>query len=224
MRISVVDAAPQPGLSGLPPGGKPVLGWRSALAEFRKTPNQVTLARIAATFALYGLLSGDRFWFVAVFVFACVTDWLDGYLARRLQQASFFGMRLDTAADIFLIVSGLWWITRLCPDTYRGHGILWSTVVVALAIPQLVAFAKLRSYAGFHLWSAKIAGVLALATFLSRVTNSPYAVPLVLAAAAIVYEGIEEVAVCLLVPDPFADPQPSIFHHLRAKGTARNSG
>ena len=34
-----------------------------------------------------------------IFVFAAVTDWLDGYLARKMKQESAFGQFLDPVAD-----------------------------------------------------------------------------------------------------------------------------
>ena len=224
MRISVIDPAPQTGFSQVGPAGKWISAWRQAAPEFRKTPNQITLARFAATIALYGLVNGDRIWFVAVYLFAWLTDVLDGYLARRLQQMSRFGMQLDTAADYFLIVSGLWWLTKLSPDSYHGHGVFWCTVVASVAIPQLVALAKLRGPAGFHLWSDKITGGIANATFLSRIVNGVYPLPVALLATCCVLEGIEQIAVCLLVSDPYAHPRPTIFHYLRAKRNAGNPG
>ena len=42
-----------------------------------------------------------------IFVLAAVTDWLDGYLARRLQQFSRFGAFLDPVADKLMIAASL---------------------------------------------------------------------------------------------------------------------
>ena len=43
----------------------------------------------------------------AIFIFAAVTDWLDGYLARVLNQMSAFGAFLDPVADKFLVTAAL---------------------------------------------------------------------------------------------------------------------
>lgn len=55
-----------------------------------------------------------------VFFFAAWTDWLDGYLARKLDQATAFGAFLDPVADKLIVVVSLivlvedyamWWLT-----------------------------------------------------------------------------------------------------------------
>ena len=43
----------------------------------------------------------------AVFAAAAITDWLDGYLARRLNQQSAFGAFLDPVADKLMIAAAL---------------------------------------------------------------------------------------------------------------------
>ena len=43
----------------------------------------------------------------AIFGIASLTDWLDGYLARRLNQMSAFGAFLDPVADKFLVCASL---------------------------------------------------------------------------------------------------------------------
>ncbi len=42
-----------------------------------------------------------------VFVLASVTDWLDGYLARKLDQSSAFGAFLDPVADKLMVAAAL---------------------------------------------------------------------------------------------------------------------
>ena len=42
-----------------------------------------------------------------LFAFAAITDWLDGYLARRLNQGSAFGAFLDPVADKLMVAAAL---------------------------------------------------------------------------------------------------------------------
>jgi CDP-diacylglycerol--glycerol-3-phosphate 3-phosphatidyltransferase/cardiolipin synthase len=49
----------------------------------------------------------------AVFFIAAVTDWLDGYLARRLNQSSAFGAFLDPVADKLMVAAALIILVKL---------------------------------------------------------------------------------------------------------------
>lgn len=50
---------------------------------------------------------GRDFAATVIFVVAAVTDWLDGYLARRWQQTSAFGAFLDPVADKLMVAAAL---------------------------------------------------------------------------------------------------------------------
>ncbi len=65
-----------------------------------------TLVRIALTPGIVLAMVWDL-WGVAfgLFVFACITDWLDGYLARMRNEQTFLGACLDPVADKILILS-----------------------------------------------------------------------------------------------------------------------
>jgi hypothetical protein len=48
-----------------------------------------------------------------IFVVAAITDWLDGYLARTLQQTSAFGAFLDPVADKLMVAAALIMLVQL---------------------------------------------------------------------------------------------------------------
>ncbi|HLI90954.1 MAG TPA: CDP-diacylglycerol--glycerol-3-phosphate 3-phosphatidyltransferase [Ktedonobacteraceae bacterium] len=69
----------------------------------RNLPNLLSLSRLVATVIVFILVLVDQPWafLVAtlVFVLASITDFFDGYLARRLKVVSSFGVFLDLTAD-----------------------------------------------------------------------------------------------------------------------------
>lgn len=74
-------------------------------------PNILTLARIAAIPVLVILLLFDTrtagFWATVVFSLAAITDWLDGYLARKWQVVTVLGKFLDPLADKLIVMAAL---------------------------------------------------------------------------------------------------------------------
>jgi CDP-diacylglycerol--glycerol-3-phosphate 3-phosphatidyltransferase/cardiolipin synthase len=74
-------------------------------------PNSLTLIRIVLipVLVLIFLLPYEwsRIVCAIIFVIAAITDWLDGYLARRLDQQSPFGEFLDPVADKLMVSTAL---------------------------------------------------------------------------------------------------------------------
>jgi CDP-diacylglycerol--glycerol-3-phosphate 3-phosphatidyltransferase/cardiolipin synthase len=79
-------------------------------------PNLVTFSRIILIPLIVGVFYLPDAWIsytaknqiaAWIFIVAAVTDWLDGYLARRLNQTSAFGAFLDPVADKLIVVGAL---------------------------------------------------------------------------------------------------------------------
>ena len=90
-------------------------------------PNLISMGRLAGVPLFLWLVLGPEadVWALVVLMVSGFTDWLDGYLARKLDQASRLGEILDPVADrlyILAAVIGLtlrdivpWWVAILLP-------------------------------------------------------------------------------------------------------------
>jgi len=99
-------------------------------------PNILTLSRIAAiplVVACFWLEHGWAQWLSAgLFAAACVTDWFDGYFARRYAQISRFGRFLDPIADKLLVAAAL--VMLVDSKQLSGVHVLAALIILAREI------------------------------------------------------------------------------------------
>ncbi|MDE0055617.1 MAG: CDP-diacylglycerol--glycerol-3-phosphate 3-phosphatidyltransferase [Gammaproteobacteria bacterium] len=105
-------------------------------------PNIVTGARIALIpiFAMVYVFADTGHWLAALlFAAAAFTDWLDGYLARRLDQTTPFGAFLDPVADKLIVVTALVLLIG-------SHANLWLTIPGVVIIGREIVISALREW------------------------------------------------------------------------------
>jgi len=83
----------------------------------------------------------------AVFVIAGFTDWLDGYLARRMNLTSAFGAFLDPVADKLMVAVTLFLLVQSHPGGWQG---------VLLAVTASVIVGREISVSALREWMAQI--------------------------------------------------------------------
>jgi len=110
--------------------------------ELTNLPNLLTMLRIVLILPVISLLLVDTpaASFVAALLagFAAITDWLDGWLARRRGQVSLVGKLLDPLADKLIVMA----ILVICTQLHRIPG--W---FVVLLLSRELSIAGLRSIA-----------------------------------------------------------------------------
>lgn len=74
-----------------------------------------------------------------LFIAACITDWFDGYLARRLNQTSAFGAFLDPVADKLLVAVALVMLLRDDPTGMMA-------ILAAIIIGREITISALREW------------------------------------------------------------------------------
>jgi len=106
-------------------------------------PNMLTLARILLLPVILALFYLPFSWArpvcCAVFLLAAVTDWLDGYLARKWQVESDFGAFLDPVADKLMVATVL---ILLVEDASHW----WLTVPAVIIIGREITISALREW------------------------------------------------------------------------------
>ncbi|WP_297365280.1 CDP-diacylglycerol--glycerol-3-phosphate 3-phosphatidyltransferase [Acidiferrobacter sp.] len=113
-------------------------------------PNILTLLRITLipVFVIVYFLpvSWANAGTAGVFLLAALTDWLDGYLARRWNQSSAFGAFLDPVADKLMVATALIMIVA----NPRLHPLLLNaplfSVVVLIIVGREIAVSALREW------------------------------------------------------------------------------
>ena len=106
-------------------------------------PNILTLARMLLipffVAAFYLPFRRAHLFAAGLFVLAAITDWLDGYLARRLNQTSKLGAFLDPVADKLMVVVVMVVLLEARPS-------LWLAAPVAVIIGRENAVSALREW------------------------------------------------------------------------------
>jgi len=118
------------------------------------TANKITMLRVALIPVFLILAySGQLYWALAVYIIACVSDFVDGYIARHYNQISNFGKFMDPLADKVLVLSAM------CFFVENGQMPGWAVAVVLFrefAVSGLRLIAVERSRVIAAAWSGKI--------------------------------------------------------------------
>ncbi len=110
---------------------------------FLTVPTLLTWARIIAIPLIVGVFylpldnATRNLAATVMFVVFALTDWLDGWLARKLNQTSSFGAFLDPVADKFLVCAALLVLVHL----HRVH-----VLVALIIIGREIAISALREW------------------------------------------------------------------------------
>lgn len=173
--------------------------------QLKLLPNQITALRLLALPPIWLLALLDRPRLVALgLLTAALTDVLDGWLARRLHQATAFGAAFDSLADKALTLSVIGWLALLRPELFRDHPLWIGVAAGSFAASQLTGWLKHGRPGALHLASARLGGLLQALFVLHALLATRYSsLLLALALGVGTLAALEEIAVQLLAkPDP----------------------
>lgn len=157
------------------------------------TANKITIGRIVLIPVFLALAyAGLSYWALAVYVLACLSDAVDGYIARHYNQITNFGKFMDPLADKMLVLAAM------CFFVERGAMPGWCVAAVlfrefAVSGLRLVAAEQNRVIAAA--WSGKVktactmVGICAMLLFPQVRLVSTLSTALILVTT--VYSGVE---------------------------------
>ncbi len=124
-------------------------------------PNLLTLLRIALipVFVSVFYMSSEfsNIAAAAIFAFAAITDWIDGYVARRMGLATSFGEFLDPVADKLIVAVALIMLVEV-------HETLFIAIPAMIIIGREIVISALRE------WMSKVGSPNAVAvSFLGKI-------------------------------------------------------
>lgn len=184
-------------------------------------PNRITSARLVLSPVLifFGALQQPNPYLVLL-ALLLVSDFLDGFLARRLKQQTVLGTQLDTAADVTLCLCVLLGGALIWPQRMSREAALFIIVLVLLAVSGLTSLCKFRKLPSYHTYSAKAStAMLGVGIWLLFAGITPWVFRL--AVAALTLSAVEGTGISLLT-DHWQPNTPSLFHAwMRRKNRAR---
>lgn len=127
-------------------------------------PNIISLLRILLCPFLYFFV-GDKIIFNTLYIFICISDILDGYIARKKGIVSEFGAKLDSLADfIFSIV--LFMVFYIKYPLILKDILLYLLVISFIRIFNLVySYTKFKKIVALHTALNKLTGLLLVLVF-----------------------------------------------------------
>ena len=102
---------------------------------------------------MYVDFPGSRYWALAVYLVACLTDFADGYIARHYHQVSDFGKFMDPLADKLLTIAVMTMFTEW------GRFPAWALMIVLareFAVTGLRLVAAPKGHVIAAAWSGKV--------------------------------------------------------------------
>jgi len=146
-----------------------------------------------------------------------LTDFADGYVARRRDQVSELGGRLDSWGDLATYLVApicAWW---LWPEVILRDPASVLVVVVSYTATTAIGFLRYGRLKSFHTWSGKLSAGLLTVGVVSLWAGLPVW-PLRVAAAVVVISDLEEIAMMAALPR-WKPNVPSLWHALRTRGS-----
>lgn len=177
-------------------------------------PNQLSILRLLLGPVLLVLAwFGFADVFIGVLIFAFLLDLIDGPIARKLNQVSRLGPRLDSYADFSIYLSFLTGACLLWPMIVRRELVYIIITGASIVLPAAAGLIKFHKATSYHTWLVKGAAVTMAPGAILLFINGP-AWPFHIATMISALAALEEIIITLILPAPRSDVG-TILHVLR---------
>lgn len=186
------------------------------MKEMLTAPNLISCLRLLVVPILFYLAwTGKPTLFLVFFAGSLFSDCVDGIIARKLNQVSELGAKLDSWGDFATYMSFpicAWW---LWPDLIRREAPFVIAVVASYIIPLIYGFLKYGRITSYHTWGAKLSAVLMGSAMLLLFARGP-AWPFRLFTPVFVLAELEEICMTTILPEWRANV-PSLWHAIKLR-------
>lgn len=120
--------------------------------------NIITASRMVCAVALVAA-PAFSVGFFALYAWCGVSDALDGWLARRRGRASAFGARLDSVADVVLVICAALALVPVLP--WEPWMVVWICAIAAVRVASYaIGYRRFHTYAALHTRLNKLTGIV----------------------------------------------------------------
>lgn len=130
-------------------------------------PTMLTLGRVAAIPILIIVFYSNQWWgnlaVAGIFIFAAITDWLDGFLARKMGSHSTFGAFLDPVADKLMVATTLVLLSTKPLQVSWAASLPW-----LIPLPSIAIIGREITMSAVREWAASQSGDILAAVAVNK--------------------------------------------------------
>jgi cardiolipin synthase (CMP-forming) len=124
-------------------------------------PNILSFYRILSfPVVLYFILTGKETIFVILLIINLITDFLDGYIARKFNLQTEFGARLDSLADEGTYILAFIGLFMFKASEFEPFKITVTLFILSYVISILISLIRFKKLPSLHLYSSKVGAYL----------------------------------------------------------------
>ena len=134
----------------------------SCKGQYITVPNLLSGFRLLLIPVLWGCAFLKLSWCIGVgLIVSLLTDFLDGWIARKLNMVTALGAKLDSLADDLVLISVIGWVFMLRREIVTDHMFLVLAGIGGYGLTMLLSWWKFRQFgSNLHLYSHKASAVM----------------------------------------------------------------